>query len=298
MDANKQHEKSPIFDNIMNRNQILDALKAIDNTKSKLTSQSKQTLQDTAFGSLNDKTNRYLKHEFSRSFSLNDLISAANELISQQAENDLIMSKDYLPKSHQNLNKLKDYLENNNEDNMFFQNRIKKDQANSKDHMNKSENKLNQHQSNNKETEKIDLAKTKFLSSSSKQLLQPSSTITTSTTYQQPPIIKKNFALPHHINQHTPKSNIQSILKNSSNQLSSKTNGSGHNLVIESNKIEEYKTKITNDTFVKLSEQYKLKQSPKQRLEIDILPSHLSCCKNKLLIASSFGKIRGKFDFN
>jgi hypothetical protein len=39
-------------------------------------------------------------------------------------------------------------------------------------------------------------------------------------------------------------------------------------------------------------QQYKQKQAPKQRLEIDILPSHLNSSKNKLLIASSFGKIR------
>jgi hypothetical protein len=39
-------------------------------------------------------------------------------------------------------------------------------------------------------------------------------------------------------------------------------------------------------------EYYLSKKVPKQRLEIDILPSHLSSSQNKLLIASSFGKIR------
>ncbi len=43
----------------------------------------------------------------------------------------------------------------------------------------------------------------------------------------------------------------------------------------------------------KLLDQYRQRKVPKQRLEIDILPSHLSCSKNKLLIASSYGKIRG-----
>jgi hypothetical protein len=39
-------------------------------------------------------------------------------------------------------------------------------------------------------------------------------------------------------------------------------------------------------------EPYRIKRSPKQRLEIDILPSHLSFSNNRLLIASSYGKIR------
>lgn len=39
------------------------------------------------------------------------------------------------------------------------------------------------------------------------------------------------------------------------------------------------------------------KKSPKQRLEIDIVPSHLSFSNNNLLISSSYGKIRGKFKF-
>lgn len=37
------------------------------------------------------------------------------------------------------------------------------------------------------------------------------------------------------------------------------------------------------------------KKNPKQRLEIDIVPSHLSFSNNNLLISSSYGKIRGKF---
>lgn len=42
----------------------------------------------------------------------------------------------------------------------------------------------------------------------------------------------------------------------------------------------------------KLLELYRNKKTPKQRLEIDIPPSYLCCSKNKLLIASSYGKIR------
>jgi hypothetical protein len=37
---------------------------------------------------------------------------------------------------------------------------------------------------------------------------------------------------------------------------------------------------------------YKSKQMPKERLEIDILPSYLSYAQNKLLIASTNGRIR------
>ena len=47
-----------------------------------------------------------------------------------------------------------------------------------------------------------------------------------------------------------------------------------------------------NNQIAEIMEYFKTKQSPKQRLEIDIVPSHLTSSKNKLLIASSFGKIR------
>lgn len=47
-----------------------------------------------------------------------------------------------------------------------------------------------------------------------------------------------------------------------------------------------------NDLINKRIEMYKLKKTPKERLEIDILPSYLSFSQNKLLIASNHGRIR------
>jgi hypothetical protein len=298
MEASKRHEKMTLFDNNLSRSQVMDVIKNKDACSPKLANKTNDTFQDPNFGSLTDKSNRNLKQEFSRSFSLNDLISAANELISQQAENDLIKTKNYAPKSQQNLNKLKEFIKNNNEENIFFQKSNKGEASNSKEPpfiQNKPEtmyhNQNNQlNQQHLKELEKNDLIKNKALSNSSKQLQQASS-----PSYYSSPLLKKNFILPNKINplQQHQKSNVQSILKNNSNhQLPTKnSNGSSFNLIIEKEKIEKT---IPNEEFNNMIEQYRLKQSPKQRLEIDILPSHLSCCKNKLLIASSYGKIRGK----
>ncbi len=294
MDASKKHEKLTLYDNNMSRSQLMDVIKTIDNTsftKSKdktIEAKAKDILEDTGFGSFSDKTSRNLKQEFSRSFSLNDLISAANELISQQAENDLAKSKNYAPKSQQNLNKLKECIENNSGESVFFQKNCKGEANNSKDSAFLS----NKGEKHHKDMEKNELSKNKFLSNSSKQILQ-----TTNLSYYPSPMAKRNFILPNKVSplQQHPKLNIPSILKNSSNhQLSNKSySGSGVNLAIEKEKLEKAKPKIPNEQLNNLVEQYRLKLSPKQRLEIDILPSHLSCCKNKLLIASSFGKIRG-----
>jgi hypothetical protein len=73
-----------------------------------------------------------------------------------------------------------------------------------------------------------------------------------------------------------------SILKNSSNTKSS-------NDMCSTSTI-----KLSHGATESLLDQYRLKRAPRQRLEIDILPSHLSCARNKLIIASSYGKIRGK----
>ena len=84
---------------------------------------------------------------------------------------------------------------------------------------------------------------------------------------------------------------IQSILKNSLNSINLTNNKSFSMFEIDLNSNEAI---ISPELICKIMDQYKFKEIPKQRLEIDILPSHLCCFKNKLLIASSFGKIRSK----
>ena len=70
----------------------------------------------------------------------------------------------------------------------------------------------------------------------------------------------------------------KSILKNSENNLIQKSLA---HLSIPS-----------GDLIFKRLEKYREKTRPRERMEIDILPSYLNCCNNKLLIASSSGKIR------
>ena len=57
----------------------------------------------------------------------------------------------------------------------------------------------------------------------------------------------------------------------------------------ESNNMQ--KNLLSQDIFKRM-DKYKEKHVPKERLEIDILPSYLNFANNKLLIASSLGKIR------
>lgn len=61
---------------------------------------------------------------------------------------------------------------------------------------------------------------------------------------------------------------------------------------IRINQIKQESKSLPNINEPNKIENFKPKNNPKQRLEIDILPSHLSCSNNKLLISSSFGKIR------
>ena len=304
---NRLSEKLTVIDKNLNRNQLMSALKVLENRNAKLTSKSKQTFEEV------DPSVKHLKHDISRSFSLNDLISAANELISQQTENNTNKPKTYLPKSHQNLNKLNEYNVNSFNDEKTMYQKIGKDESSTSAFRDATFiNHAYQQQEHCREPFKHGVHKDKLLSSSTKQLIQSSPPFQAPPPFQPSPQLKPNFLPtnkkqhPTHQNQqqqfHGPPSNtIQSILKNSSNQVSTnKHQGSGVNLAPESNgnttneRSSDATTKSPNETIDDMIEQYKLKQSPKQRLEIDILPSHLSCSKSKLLIASSFGRIRGR----
>ena len=298
--------KKSVVDKNLNRNQLIGALKILENRNAKLISKSRQTFDETPTNSLNDKTNKSLKQDISRSFSLNDLISAANELISQQTENNNkdvhpntssdsnninsnnLKLKNYLPKSYQNLNKLNDYSEVNPDEKIPFR------EANFSKPKENNNYSNQQHCNRDPFKQQQGIHKEKMLSCSTKQSTTP--------PFQPSPQSKSHFMPPINkkYQQNAASTNIQSILKNSSNQSASRYHGgSGNNLAVENESIERsanneiQAAKTSNEPLNAMIEQFKLKQSPKQRLEIDILPSHLSCSKTKLLIASSFGRIRG-----
>jgi hypothetical protein len=77
---------------------------------------------------------------------------------------------------------------------------------------------------------------------------------------------------------------LQSILKNSetNNSISS----------VSSLSATSIPGGTIGELILKRMDQYKCKRMPKERLEIDILPSYLSFSQNKLLIASHHGRIR------
>lgn len=77
----------------------------------------------------------------------------------------------------------------------------------------------------------------------------------------------------------TPNTTKKSILKNS------ETNQNQNNFNLPASVPGQ-------ELLFKRMEKYKEKMSPKERLEIDILPSFLNFSNNKLLVASSAGKIR------
>ncbi len=100
---------------------------------------------------------------------------------------------------------------------------------------------------------------------------------TSPLSYKEPIELTKPILSPSNNNNNNNKLVKKSILKNS-----------------DSNNVNRHLNSAmsVNDSLFKRIDIYKLKVTPRERLEVDILPSHLNFSNNKLLIASTSGKIR------
>ena len=183
-------------------------------------------------------TNRSIK-DMSRSYSLNDLIDTANELITTKK-----------PQNSNKKSNVKSYIGDENLENI------------SKSSFELNKVGINENQKNKSQIQYSQQSTPFFLQSKQPKQTSPNNVIQSTKKFQ------------FQQNQQSP---IQSILKKSDSQI---------------NEIQRSSSSINNKEITARMDIYKSKKIPKERLEIDILPSYLNCTQNKLLIASSFGKIR------
>jgi len=147
----------------------------------------------------------------------------------------------------------------------------------------------------NKRTKMPNKEMNNLISKSTNSILSGKTNIKQSYLFPPPPpptILNKQ----HHqttTNNNNNKQQLQSILKNSENSISSPPSQLATTLSSTSMMlIQNPSNHNLNDLLAKRIDLYKCKQMPKERLEIDILPSYLSFAQNKLLIASTNGRIR------
>jgi hypothetical protein len=148
----------------------------------------------------------------------------------------------------------------------------------------------------NKRTKMPNKEMNNLISKSTNSILSGKTNIKQSYLFPPPPpptILNKQQHQTTTNNNNNNKQQLQSILKNSENSISSPPSQLATTLSSTSMMlIQNPSNQNLNDLLAKRIDLYKCKQMPKERLEIDILPSYLSFAQNKLLIASTNGRIR------
>ncbi|CAF1004897.1 unnamed protein product [Brachionus calyciflorus] len=205
-----------------------------------------------------------LDKDLSRSFSLNDLINAATELIASR-EKDFKMKNEF---------KSTNYFNNNSNVNNSASVINKGNKARRKNYCQSEENDQTTDEEFSLRNNKSHFENTIGLrnhNSCKQEKYVPSVPPITQTVIND---LNKNFEITKSLQD----LNEKEKLKSSSKILIDGTS---------------YKMRRQESSDVSKSiDEKNPKLNPKKRLEIDILPSHLSCNKTKLLISSSYGKIR------